>query len=858
MNYKYKTLFLTEKDSQVVALADVLGAKYNRKWYPAYNEKDGIAIVPLQGHLLQNLEPHEYDASLKSFGEESIYVFPEKLRMKPTPSKRELFDRAIDHIKNSQEIVIATDFDAEGAAIAMNMIDWAKARDRIKFMLDMGSTHPKELRKNIDHPRGIDYKSLAASGRTRSFIDWAEGMSLSRALTYYLGNRGAIKLNFGGVKSPIIYIVVNRDLAFESHKPEYFYTATGFIKRKDGTLVSVSLKKKDTDGKTTDRFSSQKEIEDAINAINNKSVKISSVTRRVSKTVPPKLYELAALQADMSRMYKVDLSNTMAIAQKLYDQPISIQTYPRTDTPFLRKTEYEDVPHILNNLKESNAFDNKIIDEVLSKKIPQRPTTFNDKEVTAHGAIVPTISGDINSWITKISDLEKKEFTLVANRYIANFMDDYEYMSVSGQTDEINGYFLTFTENIPKKAGWKLIYEKNIQEEIDSYNPQIPNDLAKGEDVLVQFDISDIHKGETKPKPRFTAYSLVMALQNVASLFPESEEIKEHLGENGIGTNATRAAIIDQLLSPEFNKGQPWLVKDGDKIISTKKAREFIEVIPEELVSPIKRAELSKRLTEIQQGDTSSEDVINGYRDEVRHNIEVIKEVYEKNGPMKGAERANGVNMGKPLGKCPVCKTGDIVARGKIYMCSEAKIRKEGDEFINDGCDYKIFQGSIARFGQATITEANVKELLSKGSFEGKFKSKAGKPYSAPVVVDEQYGVKVDFDAMQNNFTPKKYDVIGKCPLCQGDLLNKDALYECANRKSSKDEYGNWTSTGCTYKLFKTALSKFGKKTITVAEMKTLASKGEVTLKLMNTKNGKPFDAKVVVDSEWGCKIEFK
>ena len=746
MGYKYKRVYITEKDSQVDALSIVENAKKIGK--VAYNADRSIAIVPLQGHLLINEDVKKYAEEFDKFSEDSLKKFPSRLRLRPNPNVKGKLKIAIEHLKEAEEIVIATDFDEEGAAIALNVIEKAGVANRIKFMLEMGSTHPKELRKYIENPTDIPYETMAESARARAWIDFMEGMYFSRALSIYLGNNYETKLNYGGVKAPLTYIVVERDLAFDNHKISYFWTISG-IAVFEGKEFSVSIRQrvetKDKKGnkKNTwdNRFETEDQAKEAILALENKDLVVNYFSNTTKKSGPPKLYDLGGIQADMSNKFKVKPSMALELAQKNYDHPVSIQSYPRTEVPYLKETEYEDVSEILRKLKKANIINTKIIDNILSKKIPKRNSTFNDKEVVAHGAIIPTLSGDYKKWTSSLNMLNKEMFFLVAKRYVSNFMEDYKYKSISGETETIEEkYQVVFSENIPLSAGWKEIYEKNI--DYSNIEQTIPINLNKGSKIRLKSLSST--KGESKPKPPFTMATLLMAMEKVANLFPDNEKIKKYLKESGIGTPATRSKIIDDVMNVDKNGGEPWLVEKSSKIRSTTKAKEYIKHMPIELVSPIKRAVLTEKLKKISKGELFYEDLILEYRKSLEDNIELIKKIAKENGPIKGSV-SNNSNSSESLGKCPKCG-GDIIEKSKLYMCNNAKFKKEGENFINTGCDYKIFKSSLSRFGKNNITKTEVKKLLkNKACIVSLVAKGSGKKYSAVIVVDNKWGVQVDF-----------------------------------------------------------------------------------------------------------------
>ena len=748
MGYKYKRVYLTEKDSQVEALSIVENAK--RKGLVAYNDEKKIAIVPLQGHVLINEDVKKYAEEFDRFEESSLKKFPDRLKLRVNPRLKTKYKTAIEHLKDAEEIVIATDFDEEGAAIGLNMIKAAGAEHRIAFMLEMGSTHPVELRKYIDNPTNIPYKNLAESARARAWIDFVEGMYFSRALSMYLGNNYQVKLNYGGVKAPLTYIVVERDLAYENHKISYFWTISGIaiyngqefkvdIKyKKEEKIIDKKTKKERIKTTWETKFDSENEAKEALRVLENKDLKVNIFNETTEFSGPPKLYDLGGIQAEMSNKFRVKPAVSLEMAQKNYDSPVSIQAYPRTEVPYLKEAEYEDVPKILQKLKAVNIVDSKIIDQILSDKIPKRSSTFNDKEVVAHGAIVPTLSGDYNKWLSKLDKLNIEMFKLVAKRYIANFMPDYKYLRIAGETEVINDqYKVTFSENIPLDNGWKDIYGETPVEK--AKKREIP-EIKKGESIRLKTLTNT--KGETKPKPPFSMAGLLSAMEKVANLFPDNEEIKKHLKESGIGTPATRSKIIEEVMDFDKNGGEPWLIEKSNKIRSTEKARDYISVMPIELVSPIKRALLSKKLKMISKGELTYEKLISEYRNEIEKNIELIKKIAKENGPIKGAAKTV-----ESLGKCPKCG-GDIIEKKKVYLCSNAKYKKEGDKFINEGCDYTIFKSALDRFGKRNLLKSEVMKLLKNGSTEVTLTAKgSGKKYSAVIVTDLKYGISVDFNA---------------------------------------------------------------------------------------------------------------
>lgn len=734
-DFIYDEVYLTEKDSQVEALAPVLGCQYTQKWYPAYSKDKKIAIVPLQGHLLSLLQyPHDYDPAYKDWNEDTVFCFPQEFKRVPSKRTFELLNRAVDHLKKAKKIIIATDFDNEGATLAMTVIEYAKSDDRISHMLEMGSMDENALRNAVKNPIEIPFREMAKAGNGRAYIDWVEGMSLSRALSIYLG-RKKVKLIFGGVKSPVMNIVVERDLEFESHNAIKFWYLTGTASAKDKKFEYTVYRRSDNNKNFDKKENAEKIKELVTQAI------VSAFTKKVRKEGPSQLYDLTSLSAELARKFNLSPEQSLEICQKHYDQ-YKIQSYPRTAIKFLKEEEYAAVKDILTNLKE--VMYKGIIDSILSASIPKRKSVFNSAEVTSHGAIVP-VNTDLSEKYKKLSKLEKETFDMVCTRYISNFMEDYEYEEIAGEANINDDYYITFKEKRPLKAGFKLIDaneddDNNIVEKIKNYQRILP-DCQKGD--IITIESINLNEGETKPKPRFTMETLLKGMESISNLYPDDAVIKEFLGKNGIGTPATRSAILKDLMTPGDNGEEAWLVQKGKAIVSTERARNLIKVVPKEIVSPVKRAKMNQFLKEVEKGSLSLEKFLDIYRIDVQKDIDFIKELSK--------DPANLVPLSVPqdvdsLGTCPVCGNGLIIEKEKAYICTNASWKKLDDgKWENSGCQYNIRKAALERFGKGSISKLEVKTLLQNGKVKVKLTSKSNAPYEKDISVDSQWGVKVNF-----------------------------------------------------------------------------------------------------------------
>lgn len=734
----YKEVYLVEKDSQTQALSIVLNCKHTKAWQPAYNEDKTIAIVPLQGHVMRLLNPHEYDEAYKGWEDNTTLCFPEKFLKKPQERTINIYNTAIKHLKEAEKVIIATDFDNEGASLAMEVIEIAGAEPKVEYMLHMGSMNEEALREALTKKTPIPYKAMSNAGNARAIMDWVEGMSYTRALTINLAKKRTV-LNFGGVKTPVINMIVERDIQFENFGSIKYYGLKGTARALDKEF-EITVFRKDDKGKKDEKMDKEIIAEELKNKIlSNPSYLVSAITKKLNKENPKKLYTQTILQADSSRKFNLKPIQTLEIAQKLYIDA-KISSYPRTDIDAIHEKEYEDVPFILNSLKE--FMHTEIIEDILKDKIIKRPTVFDSKKVVSHGAIIPTKTYHKKAFFS-LSEKEKEVFTLIAERYIENFLPAYEYENVSGEAHLFEDWYISFSENIPLKAGYKILKDKNINETIRNYQKVIP-DLKKGDSLEILG--LGITQGETAPKPRFTEETILEAMSKVANLYPEDKIVKEMLGENGIGTSSTRGAILDSLFEPDKNGGEPWLIKKGKQIISTEKARKFIKILPKDLVSPVKRALLTQELNKIERGELTLEDFIAEARIIVNDNIAQIKEFAKDPANIIGGIKKEVVS----LGKCPICKEGDIYETGKVYMCTGAIWKNEGTKeapkWKNEGCEYKIFKSALAKFGKENLGKLEVKALLEKGKIKVKLVSKEKKSeYEKEIEIDEKFGIKVLF-----------------------------------------------------------------------------------------------------------------
>jgi len=599
------TLFLCEKGTQVDALAQAMGIRKNGKDAKGrYNGKD-IVITPLAGHIMRLKNFQEYDEKFKNISwiemvnKKYIPYFPSPFK-KIVKSKKDgkrvmngktvytdypsIFKNVKSYIDQADEIVLTPDPDNEGVTLAMEVIHYCEATNKVVGLVSMNKLEISALKKSLQQIDKTHYKNMWSAGELRAEYDWSFGMNLTVATTALLG-RGTV-LHIGGVKLPTIRLVVERDTQFEKFKKAYYYNVKTVVK-KDNREFVITFNAK---------YDKKESAENLLQFLNSqKSLTISSYSEKEKKKEAPLPFTKTGLQSYVSKKYGINMDVSNKILQSLYDR--KIMSYPRTGCQYYSTALYEETDDILKAIKSGGMF----VDIINNIKPPYKKSkAFNDKEVDKHShtALAPT------SYISSMNDVEKKIYESVAKRYISQFLDPYRYLHIEGKStisfngDNIEG---VFSDKITIDEGWQKI------EKVDTikYERDLPS-LKSGD--IVEIVKSEIVEVETKPKPRFTDDSLLSAMENIARFY-DDPLIKKQLKDSGIGTEATRDIIIKELIS----KG--YFEREGKKIISTQKARKLIDILPEDMTNPINRAKMEERLKKILERSITPDDFRKDYKD---------------------------------------------------------------------------------------------------------------------------------------------------------------------------------------------------------------------------------------------------
>lgn len=581
-------VWLTEKFDQAEKLAALLGNATKRRGY--YDTNDG-RVTHAIGHLLQDAGPEAYNPAWKTWSFDALPMLPEHTVKIPDADKQQQLAVVLECLSAASEIVIATDAGQEGEAIARELIEHAKYRGPIR-RLWTNALDPASMKKALVSLRDGDATlPLYHAAQARAKADWYIGMNLTRAYTLRARAAGAEGVrSVGRVQTPTLALVVRRDREIEAFVSRTYYELSVIAGGSDGAAVKLSHAPKD-DARLFERPKAEALAKAAAGF--SGPLAVDSAER---STAPPRLFTLTTLQKAMSRRQGWSVSKTLETAQALYDK--GVITYPRTSGAYLPNEQEAEILGVLDALAAVPAFARHIA--AVHVHGPQlRSTVFNTKKASEdeHHAIIPTQAPVSKANLTVD---EAALYALVAQSYVAALLPDYRYNETTMRLD-VACIVYSATGRVPLSAGWKAVLEDEgdsdeTDEAATSSLPNIPNG------TLVTLGTPEIHAKKTRPAKRYTEAELASDMESVAK-FATDPAIRARLKENsGIGTVATRTAIIDGL------KHRKYLELQGKFIVSTAIGREHIDGLPPPLTDAAMTALWEERLESMRKGELSPED----------------------------------------------------------------------------------------------------------------------------------------------------------------------------------------------------------------------------------------------------------
>lgn len=630
-------VFVAEKPSVARAIASAIGVKQQKDGY--IECKDGSIVTNCFGHLLERAEPDYYlpdsvpvnpKTKRKIWRREDLPIIPEKFKKHISSGKSKQVKIIKSLVAAASEVVNAGDPDREGQLLVDEVLENVGYKGKVTryWQSAMDSVSVKRALNSIVDNR--KYYSWGIAAEARGIADWLVGMNYSRQLT--IKNHSLISV--GRVQTPVLRIVADRDQAIANFKPKDFFNLECTFKNSNYSYkgkLQIPEDLLDPEGQLTDR----NKLNAIYTEIQGKTGTVTKVNKELKKTQPKLLYTLADLQVDCSRLYGMSAKKTLDIAQELYETH-KLTTYPRSSCEYLPKAQIKDVSVILNYLKDGLSEYTKYV--AMATNI-EGNRVFNDEKVNeaAHTGLAPTPSPVTQAKISALSDDCKKVYFLIVKRYICCFMPPYMYNELTVET-RVNSYLFKTTLKSAVQAGFKAFDSQNEKE--DETIKELPNITLN--DVVTLTD-QNIISGKTTPPKYFTEGTLIQAMRNIAKYIDNAAEKKLLKETDGLGTEATRAEIIERLKAHNFIE----VSKSGKtkgKIISTEEGRNALKVIPQKLQSAVLTAHEEEKLRLIQESKLSLSEFVVTKEKELRQTMSEID------------KDTTTINNGNDDGyKCPKC-----------------------------------------------------------------------------------------------------------------------------------------------------------------------------------------------------------
>lgn len=586
-------LFIAEKPSMGRAIAQGLEALGDKS-----QSADGCihvgsdTVTWLFGHILEQYSPDEYDEKYKRWHIEDLPIVPSVWKLKVKPDAKKQYKIVSALAKEADEIIHAGDPDREGQLLVDELlahIGVLKTKPVKRILLN--ALDVKSVQEALRHIRPNDeFVGLRNSALARSRADWLIGMNLSRIYTILARSAGYDSVvNVGRVKTPTMGLVVRREIEIRTFKPVTFFTPQVEFRHANGSF-RAKWKAQEQDGVDEEGRILKKDLaEEILTASSVPPAKIESVEQKKG-TSPQRLpYSLSALQIDAGKIFGYSPQEVLDTQQALYEKKLT--SYPRSDCDYLPENQLGDAAAILKNLAAADSSLERFIEKA---DLSIKSRAWNDKKISAHHAIVPTT---VETKLSDLSEKEKKLYMLIAKSYIAQFYPAQEFLSTKVELSA-GGEMFTASGKVILQQGWKSLYQNDTKE--DEEAQQSLPDMQQGDSV--EFAGGKIVEGVTKPPARFTPATLLKAMKEIHK-YVHDKELAASLKEcSGIGTEATRAGMIDELEKRGFIK------KAGKNFVPTEIASSMCRILPESLIYPDLTARWEDALDKIGKKEMSLAD----------------------------------------------------------------------------------------------------------------------------------------------------------------------------------------------------------------------------------------------------------
>ena len=635
-----KSLVIAEKPSVARDIARVLHC--TRKGNGVLEGND-YAVTWALGHLVTLADPEEYDKKYTKWEMSTLPMLPDKMKLVVIRQTGKQYHAVREQLyrKDIGDIIIATDAGREGELVARWILDKAECRKPIR-RLWISSVTDKAIKEGFANLKdGHQYDNLYRAAVARAQADWLVGMNGTRALTCKYN----AQLSCGRVQTPTLAMIAKREEEIRSFTPKEYYgislLAGGvhwtWREEKSGSL----------------RTFHKERAEEIAGKLGNTALEITAVTKKEKKAFAPGLYDLTTLQREANQKFGFSAKQTLNIMQRLYENH-KVLTYPRTDSKYIGK---DVVPTLKERLKACGTGPYKKLAGMLVNKPIQVNSSFvDDKKVSDHHAIIPT---EQFVQLDHMTNEERKIYDLVVRRFLSVLYPPFIYEQVSME-GRAGGETFAAGGKVVKSRGWKEVYE-NQEEEEETEDGELKDQRLPKLDQRQRLVIEKVSMttGKTKPPARFTEATLLAAMENPVKFMESGDrQAAKTLGETGgLGTVATRADIIEKLFNSFL------MEKKGNEILITAKAKQLLELVPEDLRKPELTADWEMKLSNIAKGKMKQETFLREIRN---YTCDIVKEIKTGDGTFRHDNLTNKI--------CPNCGKKLLAVNGKnakLLVCQD-------------------------------------------------------------------------------------------------------------------------------------------------------------------------------------------
>ena len=681
-----KSLVIAEKPSVARDIARVLGA--NQKNGGILEGKNYVVTWAL-GHLVTLADPEEYDRKYEKWEMATLPMLPKEMKLVVIRQTGRQFSVVKTQLfrKDIGEIIIATDAGREGELVARWILEKAGCHKPIK-RLWISSVTDKAIKEGFANLKdGHDYDNLYRAAVARAEADWLVGMNGTRALTCKYN----AQLSCGRVQTPTLAMIAKREEEIRKFVPKEYYGIS---------LETQDVKWTWRDEKTKSfRTFSRERAEQIKGRLENAALEITSVEKKAKKTMAPGLYDLTTLQREANLKYGFSAKETLNIMQRLYENH-KVLTYPRTDSRYIGK---DIVPTIKERLKACGIGPyRKLAGALMNKPVQVNGSFVDDKRVSDHHAIIPT---EQFVQLDHMTNEERKIYDMVVRRFLAVLYPASQYEQVTMEAKAAGETFAA-SGKVIKSMGWKEVYEggadDDLEDEADDEkklkDQRLP-EMKTG--TRLKILKTSLNTGKTKPPARFTEATLLAAMENpVKFMETRDKEAVKTLGETGgLGTVATRADIIEKLFHSFM------MEKKGNEIHITSKAKQLLELVPEDLKKPELTADWEMKLSQIAKGRIRQGDFLHQIRD---YTCEIVDEIKTGEGTFRHDNLTNKV--------CPQCGKKLLAVNGKnskMLVCQDREFGYRETISRTTNARHKRMEMYVKGKEETFVCQCGYKEKLS-------------------------------------------------------------------------------------------------------------------------------------------------